>query len=262
MQQSAAGIRTVAIIGAGRVAWSLASAIVDAGYGLVHICSQHLESCSSLGEKLGVPYSTNKADIGQADLYICCVKDDAIVDAAKDIDFGNGILVHTAGSIDMDVLKPLAKNYGVLYPMQSFSKQRKVDFSTLPFYVEACNDECSKVLCDFAESLGSRVYRCNSLQRRKLHVSAVFASNFVNHMYSIADKILTQAGLNFEHLLPLIDETAAKVHELRPLEAQTGPAARHDEKTLMAHMQCLSGNELELYRQLSESIQRMQDEKF
>lgn len=251
----------VVIIGAGRVAWNLVPAIKSAGYKLLQIFSLHESSCKTLGEKNGVPYTSDKSQIKPADLYICCVKDDAIGDAVNGIDFGHGIVAHTAGSVEMDILQPFAKRYGVIYPMQSFSKERTVDFSNIPFYVEGCDKECRDELCKFAASLGSRVYDCNSLQRKKLHIAAVFASNFVNHMYAIADKLLTDEGLNFNELLPLIDETAAKVHLLRPNVAQTGPAARHDERILSAHIDCLEDMEKEIYRLLSQSIQKLQNEK-
>lgn len=255
-------MQSVVIIGAGRVAWNLVPAIAESGYRILTVYSLHEESCRQLGEKYGVPYTNDKHRIPPADLYICSVKDDAITDAVEGMDFGNGILVHTAGSVDMEVLKPFAGKYGVLYPLQSFSKQRRVDFSTLPFYVEACNEECLAELSGFARKMGSRVYPCNSVQRKKLHIAAVFASNFVNHMYALADKILTEEGLDFSELLPLIDETAAKVHSVRPQAAQTGPAVRHDAKILSSHIQCLDGYGKEIYTLVSKSIQDLQNEKF
>lgn len=251
----------IVIIGAGRVAWNLVPAIKSAGHSILQIFSLHENSCKALGEKAGVPYTSDKSQIRQADLYICCVKDDAISDAVSGIDFGQGIIAHTAGSVEMDVLRPFAKRYGVIYPMQSFSKERSVNFSNIPFYVEGCNEDCHDKLYEFANSLGSRVYDCNSQQRKKLHIAAVFASNFVNHMYAIADKLLTDEGLDFNELLPLIDETAAKVHLLRPKIAQTGPAARHDEKILSTHIDCLDNMEKEIYILISRSIQKLQNEK-
>ena len=166
---------------------------------------------------------------------------------------------HTAGSMPMDVWKGEAVRYGVLYPMQTFSKSRAVDFSTVPFFIEGSGREEAEALKAVAERIGGKVYEATSEQRRYLHIAAVFACNFTNHMYALAHRLLDSHGLPFEVMLPLIDETARKVHELPPLEAQTGPARRYDENVIGKHLEMLADEPrlAELYEKISQSIHRL-----
>ena len=151
------------------------------------------------------------------------------------------LFVHTAGSMPMDVWKGEAVRYGVLYPMQTFSKSRAVDFSTVPFFIEGSGREEAEALKAVAERIGG------------------FACNFTNHMYALAHRLLDSHGLPFEVMLPLIDETARKVHELPPLEAQTGPARRYDENVIGKHLEMLADEPrlAELYEKISQSIHRL-----
>ena len=171
---------------------------------------------------------------------------------------GEALFVHTAGSISMDVWKGYAKNYGVLYPMQTFSKYRKVDFMQVPFFIEANHKEGMTCLNTLAHKLSPKVYEASSEQRKYLHLAAVFACNFTNHMYALCDRLLGEQGLPFEVMLPLIDETARKVHELRPKDAQTGPAVRYDQNVIKHHLGMLAGEPdmQEIYEKISENIHR------
>lgn len=249
------------IIGAGGVAWSLAPAIQAAGHEIVQVFSKSENSCSALAGRLNVAYTTDKKDIRQADIYICCVNDDAIKDAVSGINFGDGIPVHTAGSVNSDILRPYAKHYGVMYPLQTFSKGKTVNVAQVPFYIEGCDGSTAGILSDFAGSFGGKVRMADSEQRRKLHIAAVFACNFTNHLYTLAYDLIEKAGLDFGELLPLIDETVAKIHALKPYDAQTGPAVRHDGKTMSLHAASLEEPERGIYEMLSKSIQQTHDEK-
>ena len=159
----------------------------------------------------------------------------------------------------MNIWQGHVVRYGVLYPMQTFSKQREVDFGQIPFFVEGNSEEDVRLLKDIASALSEKVYEASSEQRKSLHLAAVFTCNFTNHMYVLAAELLKKYGLPFEAMLPLIDETARKVHELEPLAAQTGPAVRYDENVIDEHLRMLADEPqmLELYREISENIHRL-----
>lgn len=213
------------------------------------------------GKKLKVKFGKNLSHADKAtELFILAVKDDAIEKVAQNKNLKNKILVHTSGSIDMNVLKKYAANYGVLYPLQTISKKRKVNFADMPICIEAGNKKTEKILYTIALKLGSRenIYRINSKQRKSLHLAAVFANNFTNHMYLIANNILGKSNLPFSLLKPLILETAKKACELNPKDAQTGPAKRNDKKIIKDHLKILAGNKnyRNLYRIITNSILR------
>ncbi len=166
------------------------------------------------------------------------------------------LLVHTAGSIPMSVWEGHAERYGVFYPMQTFSKQREVDFQEVPFFIEAKRAEDTELLKAIASTLSEKVYEADSEQRKSLHLAAVFICNFTNHMYALAADLLEKYNLPFEVMLPLIDETARKVHELAPRDAQTGPAVRYDENVMSNHLAMLVDSPAlqEIYKLMSKSI--------
>ena len=166
------------------------------------------------------------------------------------------LMVHTAGSIPMNVWEGHVWHYGVFYPMQTFSKQREVDFKEIPFFIEASSTEDAAFLKAIASTLSNRVYDADSEQRKSLHLAAVFTCNFTNHMYALAAELLKKYNLPFDVMLPLIDETARKVHELEPKAAQTGPAIRYDENVIGNHLRMLADDPgmQQLYELLSRSI--------
>ena len=159
----------------------------------------------------------------------------------------------------MNIWEGKASRYGVFYPMQTFSKQREVDFRVVPFFIESNSSEDTELLKAIASVLSENVYEATSEQRRSLHLAAVFTCNFTNHMYALAAELLKMYDLPFNAMLPLIDETARKVHELEPKQAQTGPAVRYDENVINKHLEMLAGEPemQELYRLVSESIHRL-----
>ena len=253
---------SIAFIGAGNLATNLAKALYRKGFRIVQVYSRTKESAQGLAQTVEAAYTTElQAVTKEAQLYIVSLKDAAFVELLPQIVSGkeNALWVHTAGSIPMNIWQGHVARYGVLYPMQTFSKQREVDFGQIPCFVESNSEEDVQLLKDIASALSEKVYEASSEQRKSLHLAAVFTCNFTNHMYVLAAELLKKYGLPFEAMLPLIDETARKVHELEPLAAQTGPAVRYDENVIDEHLRMLADvpQMLELYREISENIHRL-----
>lgn len=252
----------IVLIGAGNVATHLGRALQEAGYEVVQVYSRTEESASVLAGKLSAEYTVDIDMIRRdADLYIVALKDTALQELAGRLVKGReqALFVHTAGSMPMDLWKGYALRYGVLYPMQTFSKQREVDFRTVPFFIEASAAGDLQLLHEVAGRLSPKVYEATSGQRKYLHIAAVFACNFTNHMYALSSHILEKQGIPFEVMLSLIDETARKVHELSPVQAQTGPAIRYDENVINKHLELLADAPpvQELYEKISKSIHNL-----
>ena len=235
----------IALIGRGRVATHLMKAVRQAGHEVVSVNSRTLEELPE-----------------RADIYIIAVKDSALQDVARQATKGRDdqLFVHTAGSMPLTIFEGCCQHYGVLYPMQTFSKEQPVNFQEIPLFVEAFNAETLTKIRTFAESLSAHVYELSTADRRYLHLAAVFACNFVNHCYALAADVLAQKGLPFDVLLPLIDETARKVHQLHPTDAQTGPAVRGDQNVMRAQAALLDSRAKTIYEQLSQSIQEHQEQ--
>jgi predicted short-subunit dehydrogenase-like oxidoreductase (DUF2520 family) len=194
-------------------------------------------------------------EIKPADIYIISVTDGAVAEVSSALPFSNRLIAHTSGSVALEQLD--AKNRrAVFYPLQTFSKNKDVDFKNIPLCLESENTEDYKILETLAKSVSDKVYTINSIQRQSLHVSAVFVSNFVNHMYTIGYNLCRENNVPFDVLKPLIAETADKIQQLPPQEAQTGPAIRNDIKTMEKHMASLKNETYKLiYKTLSQSIQ-------
>jgi predicted short-subunit dehydrogenase-like oxidoreductase (DUF2520 family) len=224
----------------------------------VQVYSRSVASAEILGKKLNVPYTSRLEEIDTcADVYIFALKDSALPVVLKDFPSTAGLWVHTAGSVPMDVFQnSRAKRYGVLYPLQTFSTHRKISFDHIPLFIEANHPEDEQLLEKIAFSLSDKVIRLSSEKRKQLHLAAVFACNFTNHLYATAAQILEEQNLPWEVLLPLIEETAAKVKELHPKEAQTGPAVRYDTNIIDKQLEMLKDDpdKQEIYRMLSQSI--------
>lgn len=252
----------IILIGAGNLATHLGKAIFAAGHDVVQVFSRTMQSATALASEVGAqPVSDISAVRADADLYVVSVKDSALAELIPALCKGKEtkVFLHTAGSIPMDVFQGMALHYGVLYPMQTFSKQREVDFSQIPCFIEANDEHALQQIGDVAHQVSSRVYHLASEDRKYLHLSAVFACNFVNHCYALSQEILKDHGIPFDVMLPLIDETAAKVHELDPKEAQTGPAVRYDENVLRAQGALLKSNPQmkDIYDRMSMSIHKL-----
>ncbi len=194
-------------------------------------------------------------EIKAADVYIICVSDSAISSVSSQLSFKNRLVVHTSGSSDLNLLDSKNKK-GVFYPLQTFTKNKAVDFSEIPICLEAENVSDYNFLEKVANSISKNVYVISSEQRKALHVSAVFVCNFTNHLYTIGNTICLENNIPFEILQPLIEETAKKIKSLSPSEAQTGPAVRNDQKTIEKHIDFLTNeNQKEIYKILTKSIQ-------
>lgn len=189
-----------------------------------------------------------------ADLYIISVTDTAIVELANQIPFDHAFVVHTSGSMPMTVL-PNKHRKGVFYPLQTFTKNKEVDFKEIPICLEAENERDLLLLKTVAEKISSKVYTINSEQRKAMHVAAVFVCNFVNHLYQLGHEVCNEHNIPFEILHPLIAETANKIQYLPPEDAQTGPAKRNDTITINSHLNFLTDtNKKEIYKILTKSI--------
>ena len=211
------------------------------------------------GHKVVSVNSRTLAELPQdADVYIIAVKDSALQEVISKVTKGREgqLFLHTAGSMPLSVFEGYADNAGVLYPMQTFSMDREVDFREIPLFIEGADPRIRAV----AESLSAHVYELSTADRKYLHLAAVFACNFANHCYTLAADVLQKKGLPFDVMLPLVDETARKVHELHPTEAQTGPAVRGDQNVMQAQAALLDGKAKEIYELLSQSIQEHKEE--
>lgn len=252
-------INSIAFIGAGNVATHLAQAFAGKGFNIRQVFSRTEASARELADKLACPYTDSLEQLTpDADLYVVSIKDSALEAVIPQITCRNpqALFVHTAGSMPADIWRNHAARYGVIYPMQTFSKQREVDFVNIPVFIEANTPADTDRLMRLMKHLSQRVYQASSEQRRYLHIAAVFACNFTNHMYAVCEHLLKAHGLPFTAMLPLIDETARKVHVLSPTEAQTGPACRYDTNVIDRHLQMLSGEpELaKIYELISRNI--------
>ena len=249
--------QNIVLIGAGNVATHLGKALINAGNKILQVYSRTNESANILATKLNAEHTTNLSQlVNHADLYVLAVSDDVLPDILKELKIENKLIVHNSGFLSMDILKQSSANYGVFYPLQTFSKSRKVDMKTVPLCIEANSPENLEKLKSLAGQISADVREVNSEQRKKLHLAAVFACNFPNFMYTIADRLLGDSNIDFNILKPLIKETAEKVQDLKPAEVQTGPAVRGDENIMLAHLEMLKDYPAykKLYQIISEEI--------
>lgn len=249
----------IVILGGGNVAYHLTNALLqNSAVNVVQVYNRSLEKISIFKNRTSI--TNNLSELKNADIYILAVSDNVISELSSTLNLKNKLVVHTSGSMAIDELKSVS-NKGVFYLLQTFSKERKIDFSTVPICIEAQTDEDLRLLETLAKSISKNCYRINSNQRKSLHVAAVFVNNFVNHLYHIGHEICEQNKVPFEILLPLILETANKITTLPPLEAQTGPAKRNDSKTIKKHIAMLNKNQQEIYTLLTKSIYNTYGEK-
>ena len=241
----------ISILGNGNVAYHLAKAFMQANINLSYIYSRNAYS----NEKDIFCNDLQKV-VDKSDILIFAVSDSGIAEILQNINWNEKLLLHTAGSVHMNIFKEFSVNYGVFYPLQTFSKTRKLDYTKIPFLLEANNPKNLSILHEIASKISINVQEVNSEQRKNLHLAAVFVSNFSNHMLSIAQQITSEQNLNFELLKPLITETLTKSLELSPILAQTGPALRNDLSTINKHLDILSNKALwkKIYSFVSQSI--------
>ena len=251
-------IRTV-IIGGGNVAFQFASNLLaNKEISLVQVVNRTLDSISYLDGRIAI--TDNFSELADADIYLIAVSDHAIAEVAAQLRVSDRLMVHTSGATSMHVL-PGNNAKGVFYIPQTFSKQKLTDLSDLPACIDALTEESFELLRRFGQSITNNVYRMNDLQRCYLHAAAVFVNNFVNHLYSQGMNICRDGNVDFEILMPLIQETAKKIVGLTPVEVQTGPAKRNDTGTMEKHLKILNTAQQELYTTLSKSIIKTYEKK-
>ena len=254
----------IVFLGAGNMATRLAVALHEKGCEIQQIDSRTLDSARQLGMRLGehTSYTNSVADIiTDADLYIFSLSDSALPDVIAQMKPNKALWVHTAGSMPMDIFANKCVRYGVLYPMQTVSKERDIDWREVPIFIEAANENDTQYLLSLSQRLSQNVRRCTSQQRESLHLAAVFACNFSNHMYAIAESLLKQQGLDFDVMKFLIRETELKAESISPRKSQTGPAVRNDVNVMNKHLALLGeAPESEIYRLISDSIQKYKTE--
>lgn len=243
----------IVIIGSGNVAQHLISAFLKAdGIDLVQVFARKKESLLHLLDSHFIIDDFNT--LSEADVYLIAVSDNAIAEVSKRFPFQNRLVVHTSGSIAMGALSNKNRK-GVFYPLQTFSKNKQVNFKEIPICLETEIEKDYQILKTLAQAISDKVYPISSKQRKAIHVSAVFVCNFVNHLYQIGNEICLENKIDFDILKPLIDETASKIVTLSPKEAQTGPAKRNDSQTINAHLSFLTNeNQKEIYKLLTKSI--------
>lgn len=250
----------IVLIGSGNVATHLAQALYKAGFSIAQVYSRTLEHAQQLAQTIHAEYTDNVGElVPDGDLYIFSLKDSALQPVLESLPSLPGIFVHTAGSVPLSLFERYHDRNGVMYPLQTFSKQREVDMKTVPFFIEANTQEDARLLRDVASALSSQVQELSSERRKTLHLAAVFANNFTNHLYAQAADLLEKNELPWDLLLPLIRETAAKVERLHPKQAQTGPAVRYDKNVINEHLKMLSHDpdKQAIYSLLTESIHKM-----
>lgn len=242
------------IIGSGNVAYHLAKSFVQNGISLAQIFGRNENELQKISLELNIPHSTEKLE--DADLYFICVSDNSVEEVSKIITKKDCLVAHTSGSLQKEILTGEYRKSS-FYPLQTFSKTKNLDYTKIPFFIEAENDGDQKILTHLALKISENVMESSYEKRKYIHLTAVFACNFVNHLFSRAKEISDSQEIPFDYFLPLIDETVQKIHEIEPKSAQTGPAVRNDIRVLELHEQLLQDESLEIYKTMNQSIKKM-----
>ena len=246
-------MKNIILIGSGNVATHLGLSLLNQGYTIKQVWSKQLINAKVLAKKVNSTATNELKNIEDADLYIISVKDNALVSIIQKLNVNN--IVHTSGSIGLEIFNSKVKNYGVFYPLQTFNKEIHLDLITTPICIEANNKSFQKNLMRIGKDVSKKVIKMNSEQRKKIHLAAVFACNFTNHMFTIADEILSKNNTDFKLLIPIINQTVNKLNLHKPAKIQTGPAKRKETKIINSHINQLSDKKIkELYKLISESI--------
>lgn len=252
-------MKRVVIIGSGNLAEALAQAVATSDWELVQICGRNRERVEAVASLAHTPWTTDFGAVAAADLYIISVSDGAVAQVAKSLQLPAGaegaVVAHTAGCVPIDVLA--VSRRAVIYPLQTFTKGRRVDFAEIPIFTEASTEEVWREVDSFAAALSRKCYHADGECRRKIHLAGVFANNFANNMFAVAARRMGEIGLPSEVLHPIITETARKaVAAEAPELVQTGPAVRGDVQTQQSHIELLAHEALltEIYKTISQNI--------
>ena len=250
----------IVIIGSGNVATVLGRKFIAAGHRIAQVVGRNAKAASALAYEWDTVSTNYLIAINKnAEVYIIAVSDDAIDDVVRGLKLPGKIVAHTAAAVPKEVLKKATEHYGVFYPLQSLNKDMK-SLPDTPIFYDGSDDITRKKLHTLANSISKeKVAEADNNERLKLHVAAVFVSNFVTHLYALAEEYCRKEGLDFKQLLPLIEETASRIKEIAPQQAQTGPAIRHDSETIHKHLELLKDHPQlkNIYVLLTESIQQV-----
>lgn len=248
------------LLGSGNVATHLFKAFAGSEKIRIKQIYNHSEESLSYFRK-NCAVTTDLSKIKEADVYLIALKDDVIAGAAEELRNKDALVAHTSGSAGLNVLN-FCKRRGVFYPLQTFSKHKDVNYQTIPFCLEANSSEDMKLLKEMADEISGVSHEISSEQRKKIHLSAVFVCNFVNHLYTIGEKISKENDIPFEIFEPLIKETARKIETASPAGVQTGPAIRRDQETINSHLdQLTTFEEKQIYKLLTNAIQNFHGKK-
>ncbi len=247
----------VTIIGSGNVATILGAKILAAGHSILQIVGRNTTDAAHLANNLKTSFTTDPASIRpDGDIYIFAVPDQALLGLHEQFNIQKKLVVHTAGSISKDALGAVSRNYGVLYPLQSL--HRDLDhLPEIPFLVDGNTPDDLALIKDFADTISTDVQVADDAARQKVHLAAVAVNNFVNHIYALVQDYCKLENLDFTLLLPLINETAKRLHTIPARAAQTGPAIRKDDLTIAKHLEILERHPQlrEVYELMTRSIQ-------
>ena len=245
----------IAILGSGNVAYHLAKMFKEKNIPISQIFGRNEKDLQEISEQFEIPFSTT--ELADAELYFIAVNDAAVAAISKNIKNQNSLVAHTSGSLPKEILEG---NYrkASFYPLQTFSKSKMLQYSEIPFFVEAENEADSQILENLALKISEKVMKSDYEKRKYIHLTAVFACNFVNHLFARAKEISDSQHIPFDYFLPLIKETTLKIEKIEPKLAQTGPAIRNDEKILQLHEALITEEEhLKIYQVMNESIKKM-----
>ncbi|MBN2236567.1 MAG: DUF2520 domain-containing protein [Bacteroidales bacterium] len=252
-------IKSVFLFGSGRVATQMAVALKQAGIELKGVYSKSYTNALVLAEKVDcIAIQAIEEIPSDADAYLFAVLDTTLGALLNNFNTFEGILLHTSGSLGLNVFSKRQKNVGVFYPLQTFTKEKPLDFKSIPLLIESDNDLVLRQIHALAEKISNSVKVANSVQRKQIHLAAVFANNFSNHMIHLSQKLMDDHGLDFNLLKPLIKETFQKLETIDPAQSQTGPAIRGDETILAEHLNLLNDKPeiQQIYQLLSDSIKK------
>lgn len=249
----------IVIIGSGNVASVLGRKFIAAGHRILQVYSRNASDASKLAYEWNTASTNYKSMINRnADVYLIAVNDDAITDVVSNLLLPGKVVAHTAASVPKDILKNISAHYGVFYPLQSLRKEM-TKLPVTPVFVDGSDEVSKKMLEKLAVSIaGEQIISAGDDVRLKFHVAAVVVSNFVNHLYILAEDYCKKEGIDFKQLLPLLEETAFSKENISPAIAQTGPAIRHDSETIQKHIELLENHPQlkNIYILLTESIQQ------
>lgn len=252
----------ITLIGAGNVGTHLGKRLYKKGFSINQVYSRNRENAKELAVAINAkPIDDLNVINSKSDIYIIAVKDDAIELVAQQLSANptlkNKLVVHTSGAASSQLLAKHFKNYGIFYPLQTFSKNKKVSFKNIPICIDAPNKKDLKFIKKIGKRISNKVSVVNDTERAILHVAAVIVNNFTNHLFHLGQTIVEQENISFDLLKPLIEETVRKIEKNAPLEMQTGPARRGDQKTLKKHLTYLQKfpEYAHLYVFLTKSIQ-------